>query len=462
MRIASACPVWGVNMRITKKVFTDLTIYMIFLGVCVGLCFPFFMVLFEVPKAIVLKPSFFAACIGAGILLALMNIWLARRVVGNRMRQLSQKMKHVEGILSKAQANSEYCKCTAENCLITVDSEDELGESAESFNQLITTLSEVLEAQESLQCFSQVLTSHLELDTLANQALRNLAEITQANGGAVLVENNGELTLAAALAMKNARSLATNALVLNVLQTRERYLIRLPENFVLDGLIAEYSPKEIVIEPIVYKQVLRGVIVLAAVQPFSQKTLDQLTAYAPILSMAFNNAITHQQMEALAALDPLTGVYNRRFGNNRMYEEFSRSVRSGAPLSLIMADIDHFKIINDTYGHTVGDKIIVQITKTISQAIRDGDVLIRYGGEEFLCVLSGASQHDANMIAERIRVTVSDSVLRLSDQEIRVTVSLGTATYPNCDISDIQQLVVLVDEALYTAKNTGRNRVVSV
>jgi len=448
-------------MRITKRVFTDLTIYMICLGVCVGIFFPFFVLLFSVPKTIAMRPSFFAACIGAGIVLALMNILLARNVVGNRIRQMSQKMKHVEGILSNAETHADYENCTAENCMIPVDSEDELGEGAESFNRLITTLSEVLEKQESLQGFSVMLTSHLELHTLANQALRNLVSITQCAGGAVLIENNGEFKLEASLAIKNEEELITNALVLHVLETRKRYIVRLPEGFVMDGLLSEYPPQEIIIEPIIYKQVLRGVIVLANTKPFTEKTLEQLSAYSPILSMAFNNAITHQQMEALAALDPLTGVYNRRFGNNRMYEEFSRSVRSSTPLSLIMLDIDHFKVINDTYGHTVGDKIIVQITKTIGEAIRDGDVLIRYGGEEFLCVLSGANQSDANKIAERIRISVQDSVLRLAEQEVKATVSLGTVTYPNCDISDVQQLVVLVDEALYTAKNTGRNRVVS-
>ena len=127
-----------------------------------------------------------------------------------------------------------------------------------------------------------------------------------------------------------------------------------------------------------------------------------------------------------------------------------------------MIDIDHFKIVNDTYGHIVGDKIIVLIAKTIASTIRIGDVMIRYGGEEFLCVLPGASQQDAHFVAERIRVLVKDTILKNDNQEIRVTVSLGTVSYPNKDINDIQQFINMADEAMYNAKESGRNRVVSV
>lgn len=449
-------------MRITKKVFTDLAIYMILLGVAVGVIFPFFVAMFHVPQEIVFQPVFFASCIGAGIFLAALNIGLARKTVGIRIKQLSQKMKHVEGILSDMGHDPGCEKCTPDTCRIDVDSEDELGESAESFNRLITTLSGVLNAQNSLQQFSEMLTSHLELNVLANNTLQSLICDTDATGGAILIENNGEFTVNAVLAIKNEKLLETNALVLHTMKTNARYIVQFPQDVVLDGLIADYRPQELIIEPMIYKQVLLGVIILVGISPFSDKSLDMLTTYAPILSMAFNNAITHQQMQRLAALDSLTGIYNRRFGYNRIQEEFSRSIRSGTALSLIMLDIDHFKVVNDTYGHIVGDKIIISITKTITGAIREGDVLIRYGGEEFLCVLPGASQHDAQLAAERIRIMVADSVLKNETQEIKVTVSLGTATYPNTDIADIQQFINMADDAMYNAKNMGRNRVISV
>ena len=448
-------------MRLTKKVFTDLAIFMILLGIIVGVLFPFFVAIFNVPTSIAYQPVFFGACIVAGVLLAIMNITLARKTVGNRIRKLSMKMKHVEGILTTIGHEQSCEMCTPETCRIEVDSEDELGESAESFNRLITTLSAVLKTQNSLQQFSEMLTSHLELDTLATNTIQSLICNTQASGGAILIENSGEFAVNAMLAMKNEKLLETNALVLHVMKTRERYIIQYPQDVVLDGLVVDYRPQSLLIEPILYKQVLLGVILLASIRPFSIESLDMLTTCAPILSMAFNNAITHQQMQRLAALDSLTGIYNRRFGYNRIQEEFSRSVRTGASISLIMIDIDHFKIVNDTYGHLVGDKIIISITKTINGAIREGDLLVRYGGEEFLCVLPGANQHDTELVAERIRIMVSDSTLKCGDQEVKVTVSLGIATYPSKDISDIHQFINIADEAMYSAKNMGRNRVVS-
>lgn len=446
-------------MRLTKKVFTDLTIFMLLLGVVVGITFPFFLVLLNVPRNLIFRLSFFLACVAAGMLLAGLNIALARRTVGTRIRLLSRKMKHVEGILADMGGDS-CARCTPDHCSISVDSEDELGESAESFNRLIQTLSEVLQDQSDLQRLSEMLTAHLDLDTLADETLRSLIRLTGSSGGAILVEGGGELSVCASLAIQNPQALDKNPLIVQAVRQRERYMIQFPEGIALNGLIADFSPRELILEPLIYRQVLLGVLMLASSAPFAIKATERLRSYGPILAMAFHNAITHQQMQRLAALDSLTGIYNRRFGFNRIQEELSRAVRTNTALSLIMLDIDHFKVINDTYGHLVGDKIILSIVRTISQAVREGDVLIRYGGEEFLCVLPGAGQYDANLVAERIRIMISDTVVRNEEQEIRVTVSLGVASCPNDRIADVQQLVSFADDALYTAKNAGRNCVV--
>jgi diguanylate cyclase (GGDEF)-like protein len=126
-----------------------------------------------------------------------------------------------------------------------------------------------------------------------------------------------------------------------------------------------------------------------------------------------------------------------------------------------MFDIDHFKSVNDTYGHLVGDQVLVSIAKIALASIREGDVLLRYGGEEFLCVLPGANKVDAGIIAERIRIMVKDSSVKNAEQDIKVTVSIGVVTYPRNDISESDQLIKLADDAMYVAKETGRNRTVS-
>jgi len=125
-----------------------------------------------------------------------------------------------------------------------------------------------------------------------------------------------------------------------------------------------------------------------------------------------------------------------------------------------MFDIDHFKQVNDTYGHLVGDRVLISISAIARTVLRDGDVLVRYGGEEFLAVLPAASMEDLQLVAERLRRAIEDSSVTDGSQTIRVTASLGAAAFPNREVEQKDQLVQLADDALYRAKESGRNRVV--
>lgn len=448
-------------MRITKKIFTDLAIFMMLLGVGVGLVFPFFCLALGVPERVALTPIFFASCMVAGITLAILNITLARKTVGSRIRTMSAKMKHVEAILTDRKYGSDEEGCDPSECLIEVDSEDELGEGAESFNNLVMTLTRVLDSNAELQSFSEMLTSHLELEALSREALDQLIRNTGAAGGAILSEKGGELVVEAVDSIRDPISLANNERLLRTINSQQRQLIRFPADMVINGIIVDFRPCELLVEPILYKNTLLGVMLLVSAVPFPQQTALKLRLFNQVLSLAFRNALTHEQMTRLAAIDPLTGAYNRRFGTLRLHEEFSRAIRAGTPVSVLMFDIDHFKVVNDTYGHPVGDKVLIGASKIVLGSIREGDILARYGGEEFLCVLPGASQHDAGIVAERIRIMIMDSHVTNLDQEVKVTISVGVATYPHSSISNSDQLIQLADEAMYAAKNTGRNRVVS-
>jgi diguanylate cyclase (GGDEF)-like protein len=447
-------------MRLTKKAFNDLAIYMMGLGILIGLCFPFFCIVFGIPHEIALTPAYFLVCITAGLILGALNVLLAKKIVGSRIVQLSQKMKHVECLLMKKKNGISEEK-EPDTYLIKVDSEDELGECSESFNTLIETLSEVLETHTELQLFSEMLTTYLELDVLSHKTLIHLIKNTKANGGAILIERNGKLAVEAMDSIKDAEALENNKRVLKTMRTLERQLIEFPEEILSDGIIVDYQPKEVLIEPIVYKDIFLGILILVSASTFSSNDIDKLSFYSQSLSLAFRNAITHKEMQRLAALDALTGLYNRRVGVLRIKEEFSKAMRENTPISLLMFDIDHFKNVNDRYGHLVGDRVLVSIANLALSAIRDGDTLLRYGGEEFLCVLPGASKEDASIIAERIRTIVLDSAVKNCEQDIKVTMSIGVATYPRYDLSDSEQLIKLADEAMYAAKELGRNRTVS-
>lgn len=448
-------------MRVTKKIFDDLTIFMIGLGVIVGLVFPFFCTFLGVPKDIVFRPVFFLACVAAGIILALMNISLARRIIGRPIKELSLKMQHVENFLNRDGVDANVEECTPEKCYIDINSQDELGESATSFNKLVEKLWEVLQMKAVVSSFSEMLNSHLELSELSSETLKQLVINTNAKGGVILIEKSGELLVEASSGIKNPLELEQNERILELYKTPHRQKVEFPNDISIDGVVLDFRPKELLIEPIVYKETLIGVVLLVSDSVFTENDLDKLSFFDQSLSLAFRNAITHSQMQKLAAIDSLTGVYNRRFGIIRLKEEYGRAIRSSTPVSLIMFDIDHFKNVNDTYGHLVGDKVLINISEIAALALREGDSLLRYGGEEFLCVLPGANRDDARVVAERIRRMVMDSVVRNFDQEIKVTISLGSVTFPHPEISTSEEFINLADKAMYKAKDNGRNNTVS-
>jgi two-component system cell cycle response regulator len=201
--------------------------------------------------------------------------------------------------------------------------------------------------------------------------------------------------------------------------------------------------------------------VLAKSSVFPEEERTRLELFRKGLGLSLQNALVYDRLQRLAALDPLTGSYNRRFGLTRLHEEFGRAVRINAPLGVLMFDLDHFKKVNDTYGHLAGDRVLSRITKIARSVMRDGDILVRYGGEEFLAILPAAAKDDAAQVAERLRRKVEDVQIMDGDDAIRVSVSIGVAAYPDVDIADEKQLVDLADKALYQAKESGRNRVLT-
>jgi len=165
-------------------------------------------------------------------------------------------------------------------------------------------------------------------------------------------------------------------------------------------------------------------------------------------------AEARRTIEKIAITDELTTLYNRRYVLSRFNEEFEKSRRLGKGLSCIMADIDHFKNVNDTLGHLVGDEVLLEVSRRIKEAVRVYDILGRYGGEEFLILLPDTNPEQAWNFAERTRMQVSANTIR----DLRVTVSMGVTCLHESDQS-IDDMIKRADEALYKAKNAGRDRV---
>lgn len=194
---------------------------------------------------------------------------------------------------------------------------------------------------------------------------------------------------------------------------------------------------------------------------------DFVEHMASIIAICLENVISNEMLKYIGLTDSLTGVYNRRYIDRRLLEEIGRARRQAYRISCLYIDIDHFKAVNDTVGHQGGDEVLREVAARIKAELRASDALGRFGGEEFVVLLIDADLDSATMVAQRIRSSIADAPFALSTGEaLPISVSIGVATLDDFErdhaIEGVaQQLVAHADSALYQAKESGRNRVVS-
>ncbi len=193
---------------------------------------------------------------------------------------------------------------------------------------------------------------------------------------------------------------------------------------------------------------------------FGPDEIEFFTAVADQVSLAVQNARLHEKTVALSMTDPLTGVPNRRYLFTQLEAELHRAERYDQPLSMLMIDIDHFKLLNDTAGHQAGDAILRLVSQLLKNHVRKVDTLARYGGEEFVVLLPKVNAAEALEIAEKLRKVVADidSPHGRTQPNGRISISIGVATLPN-DATDQTKLVDCADSALYASKRGGRDKV---
>ena len=168
-----------------------------------------------------------------------------------------------------------------------------------------------------------------------------------------------------------------------------------------------------------------------------------------------------QQLYEASVTDALTGAYNREYLDTRMMAELSYARRHHTELSLLLMDLDHFKRVNDTYGHPAGDAALAQVAESLTTDVRIEDLIARYGGEEFAVLLRGIDIAAARIAAERYRLRIEQLRIAHEDQVIAVTVSIGCASLACCEAHTAEQLMLVADRRLYAATRGGRNRVVA-
>ncbi|MDR3300051.1 MAG: diguanylate cyclase [Candidatus Accumulibacter sp.] len=316
--------------------------------------------------------------------------------------------------------------------------------------------------EETLREVTRAITSTLDLKEVLDKILEAMAQFIHFDKSALLLNENKGFVIkvnngydAAKFPEGATLDVLQDKFIDSIARTREAHIGNDLETGFLEGGNDEKILAGI---PIIYQDDLLGIIVMNCEnENISNELLFTLAGQTGI---AIQNARLFEKINEMATTDGLTGLNNRRHFFELVNREFIRYKRYGAPLSVFMIDIDNFKRVNDSYGHAVGDQVLIHLAKKLMGLVRDSDIVGRYGGEEFAVILPETTLEVAAVIAERIRKSVEDDALSTEEfGNIKYTLSIGVSIC-NRDIQTIAKVFETADHGLYEAKAAGRNKVV--
>jgi diguanylate cyclase (GGDEF)-like protein len=361
---------------------------------------------------------------------------------------------------------------------LDVASEDEMGRLAAAFNEVMGTMQErVADLQESrdqvrrsVERLGEVLRSTHDLSKLLSVVLETAISAANARSGAIwlLAPSRTELGLRVARGLDPSaaehRPSLGEGIAGAVASIRKPILI---PSGVETPSPARWEPREptVIAAPIESDTQLLGVIALygrTVPQAFDAIDLETLRSLARQAAVGIENVLLHQEAQRLSITDGLTSLWNYRYMNMRLAQEVERAIRFSRSLSVLVIDIDHFKSINDRFGHQRGDAILAELAnRLVSETRGQVDTVARYGGEEFVLILPETPLDGARVVAEKVRERVAGTPFGGGDEEpIAVTVSIGLSCFPQHGAKP-QTLIRAADQALYEAKGRGRNAVVT-
>jgi diguanylate cyclase (GGDEF)-like protein len=238
--------------------------------------------------------------------------------------------------------------------------------------------------------------------------------------------------------------------------------VRDKDAFVYGRRVRLSGMESLLVLPLICADSAIGSFAVASKRPraFGKDKREMLMVIANHVAVSLANAQMYGRMETMATTDGLTGLVNHRTFQERIADMLARVERSQGRQALLLTDIDHFKKVNDTHGHPVGDEVLRGVAQVMRECVRKVDVAARYGGEEFAIVLEATDREGARQLAERIRKEVQKQSFNGAQGTFGVTISLGIAVYPE-DGRDVKTLIAHADQALYHAKHNGRNRAVA-
>jgi diguanylate cyclase (GGDEF)-like protein len=343
------------------------------------------------------------------------------------------------------------------------------------YRRLLNRLEEQVHRAELLSQLIRLFSSSVQIDELLERVVTKSTEVLGDTSFIVLSKDSGQLKLEAAFSSDRdrlAKMLMTTVnlgdraldsnLLADVLVRRQSIAITNLQQADLSAearaIVEKHSIKSLLAVPIQTKDAVLGAFVSMATQSnmFTNDDVATASALADFTAIALENAGLFAELQRTAITDSLTGVYNTRFFHEVLARETARADRYSTPLSLLMVDIDTFKLVNDTFGHVVGNKVLTQIAKALVHTVRNTDFVFRCGGDEFGVVLPGTDLDGAMRVAEKILQKVETSeILATLGYSGRVTVSIGVSDYHRG--SHFETLVAEADQALYMSKRSSKN-----
>ena len=358
--------------------------------------------------------------------------------------------------------------------VIEVRSRDEVGRLASAFAAMTEDLrdhvSQLEDSRDHLQAglarLGDTLSSTHDLDRILHVVLESAMASTRASGGMLLLLNAGrdQLVLSAARGLEVALDLTVamgQGISGHVAETGEP--VRGHADRDAAALVpapGEPPDTSYIAVPLMSSGAVVGVLDLfgsAATGGFDERDLATIRTFASQATVAVDNVLLHEEAQRLSITDGLTGLWNYRYFTMTINKEIERATRFGRPLALLMLDLDHFKAVNDTFGHPRGDAVLIELAGRIRGQVREVDTIARYGGEEIVVILPETDEGGAVQAAERIREVIGASRFGGPAEEgIAVTVSVGVAVFPQHGATPTA-LLSRADEALYDAKRAGRD-----
>jgi diguanylate cyclase (GGDEF)-like protein len=343
------------------------------------------------------------------------------------------------------------------------------------YRRLLNRLEEQVHRAELLSHLIRLFSSSIQIDELLERVVTKSTEVLGDTAFIVLSGDTGQLKLEAAFSTNRERLVKmmmttvnlgeralSGELLSDVLVRREPVLIpnlqQANMSAEMKAIVEKHSVMSLLAVPIQTKDAVLGAFISLATETrtFTNEDLSTASALADFTAIALENAGLFAELQRSAITDSLTGVYNTRFFHEILGRETARAERYSTPLALLMIDIDTFKLVNDTFGHVVGNKVLTQIAKTLEHSVRNTDFVFRCGGDEFGVVLPGTDLEGAMHVAEKILHRVENGdILPSLGYSGRVTVSIGLSEYHRG--SHFETLVAEADQALYMSKRASKN-----